>query len=447
MAKLFVKLLVLVLLTSLASFYIQRLVFGWTRENTPNPSTHERFRRQFLMIAEVLRQYPYELRQARFDQLKSLIGSTDVFLGPSRLLTLNELETSGELDDKALGRIKGRLHYSRDLPDGNGYDVYHLILDDETVLVMRSPYEKPRPLLVFGVFSFTQFTWIVESVLYAVVILFWVSLFRRDMLALESAAHQIGGGKFDIQIHISRGAALSPLAEAMNAMAAKVNALIRSHQQLTNAISHELRTPITRLRFRHELAIDAATAEAKDQELRQMDTAIDLLDELSTELLEYARMDREVPRLDVAPIDTDPWLDGLVQEAAEVAKSDGREVRVSARAELESVDGDYRYLSRAASNLLRNAVRYARSQVEVSLTREGTHTVLKVDDDGPGIPLAERERLFEPFSRLDSSRDRASGGFGIGLAIVRQIARWHGGKIEIGDSPLGGAQLKLSWTT
>jgi signal transduction histidine kinase len=96
-------------------------------------------------------------------------------------------------------------------------------------------------------------------------------------------------------------------------------------------------------------------------------------------------------------------------------------------------------------NLLRNARTHARSTVAVNLRQESGRTVLEVDDDGRGIPATERERLFEPFTRLDDSRDRDSGGFGLGLAIVRQVARWHGGEATIGDSPLGGARVSIVW--
>ncbi|NJR71950.1 MAG: hypothetical protein HC782_02175 [Gammaproteobacteria bacterium] len=102
-------------------------------------------------------------------------------------------------------------------------------------------------------------------------------------------------------------------------------------------------------------------------------------------------------------------------------------------------------MTRAVSNLIRNAVRYTTSQVVVKVAKKDTQYVLTVDDDGEGVPLNERERLFEPFSRLDRSRDRATGGFGIGLAIVKQVARLHNGEATIGDAIIGGARFNLSW--
>lgn len=95
--------------------------------------------------------------------------------------------------------------------------------------------------------------------------------------------------------------------------------------------------------------------------------------------------------------------------------------------------------------MLRNAVRYARSRVTLTIEQSGPRTVISVDDDGPGMPAAERERLFEPFTRLEGSRGRASGGVGLGLAIVKSVAEWHGGEARISDSPLGGARVSISW--
>ena len=95
--------------------------------------------------------------------------------------------------------------------------------------------------------------------------------------------------------------------------------------------------------------------------------------------------------------------------------------------------------------MLRNAVRYAHSRVSLTIERAGGLTTISVDDDGPGVPPDERDRLFEPFTRLEGSRGRDSGGVGLGLAIVKSVAEWHGGHARISDSPLGGARVSISW--
>ncbi len=445
MGKLFLKLWLLVLLTSLASFQIQRIVFDWTWEKTTVTNANERYRRTYVMIEEVLAPFPKTEWPARFERLKERVGSPEVFLGPSQLLMIDELARQRNMSAEDIAKVRSEQPLIRELPSGTGFDIFHTILGTDFVVVLKAPFARMRPAQIFGVFSSTQFTWLVESSMYALAIFFWVRLFRRDMIKLEKAANRIGEGHFDSHVDMRKGTALYPLADSFNKMKDRIAALLGSHKSLTNAISHEFRTPITRLRFRHELAIHAKTVDEKDRELHLMNTAIDQLDDLSTELLEYARLDREDPKLDITVIDVEPWLAELAEDSREMATATGRTVQISIHPDSEEVEGDYRYLSRAAGNLLHNAVRYAKQRVEVRVETTDGKRYLHVDDDGPGIPAGARERLFDPFTRLDDSRDRQSGGSGIGLAIVRQIVRWHGGTATISESKLGGARVSLAW--
>lgn len=445
MGKLFLKLWLLVLLASLTSFQIQRVIFDWTMEKTAASNSNERFRRTYVMIEEVLAPFPKSEWPQRFARLKERVGSPDVFLGPLRMVTLSDLAKEEGFTDEIIAVIRSENPYSRNLPSGFGYEVFQTILGTDTVVVLKAPFARQQPWLVFGVLTPTQFTWLVESSTYALVLYLWLRLFRRDMLTLDNAATRVGEGRFDFHVDMRKGAALYPLADSFNKMKERISALLGSHKNLTNAISHEFRTPITRLRFRHELAIQASTVEDKDQELRLMNTAIDQLDDLSTELLEYARLDREAPKLDVGPIDVEPWLSEIADDARELASATGRKIQIDVFADADEIDGDYRYLSRAATNLLQNAVRYAKQRVELRVGMAGGKRTMHVDDDGAGIPVAERDRLFEPFTRLDSARDRQSGGAGIGLAIVKQIALWHGGSAQITESKLGGTRVSLTW--
>jgi two-component system OmpR family sensor kinase len=119
-------------------------------------------------------------------------------------------------------------------------------------------------------------------------------------------------------------------------------------------------------------------------------------------------------------------------------------LHVELGAKLGSVDGDRRLLARAVGNLLRNAQKYAAHTVALSARRDGGLLEILVDDDGPGIPEDERERIFEPFYRLDRSRDRATGGFGLGLSIARKAVALHGGVLRVEQSPLGGARFVIT---
>lgn len=106
---------------------------------------------------------------------------------------------------------------------------------------------------------------------------------------------------------------------------------------------------------------------------------------------------------------------------------------------------DPRHLGRAVSNLVQNADRYGNGLVQVNLERQGQNLLIHVDDDGPGIPETDRERIFEPFARLDASRNRKSGGHGLGLAIVKRVVGSHKGQITVSSSPLGGSRFTLLW--
>lgn len=443
MGKLFLKLWLLILLTSLTSFKIQETVFDHVYSQNMETNANERFRRVFVYVEEVLRPFPQSEWPERFRKMQERVGSPKVFMGPSRLITLADLAKEPGIDAARLAKVKADQPVSRPLPGGGGSEIFHTILGTDYVVVLEVPMIKNPPM--YGVLTPSQFTWIVESSLYALAIGLWLALFWRDIKKLDRAVGEVGEGKFHFNLDIRKGAALYPLADSFNKMRDRIGALLGSHKNLTNAISHEFRTPITRLRFRHELALHATTADEKDRELHLMNSAIDQLDDLSTELLEYARLDREEPKLDIAPIDAEPWLNELADEAREVASATGRDVQIAVHAEAAGLEGDYRYLSRAAANLLHNAVRYAKHRIELSVENRDGKRWLHVDDDGAGIPAAERERLFEPFARLDDSRDRQSGGFGIGLAIVRQIARWHGGSATISESGLGGTRVSLTW--
>ncbi len=443
MGKLFLKLWILILLTSLTSFKIQQAVFDSAYQENMASISNERVRRTYAYIEEVLRPFPEAEWPARFAQLKERVGSPKDFMGPSRLMKLSELASEPGVGADALARIQSAQTFVRPLPEGKGSEMFRTILGGNHVVAVEVPMWKGTPM--FGFLTTTQFTVLVEALLYGMAVLLWLMLFWWDMKKLDRAAGQVGEGRFNFHLDMRKSAALYPLANSFNKMKDRIAALLGSHKNLTNAISHEFRTPITRLRFRHELAIHAATLEEKNHELHLMNSAIDQLDDLSTELLEYARLDREEPKLDIGPIDVEPWLTELAEDAREMASATGRDVQISIHPDCEAVDGDYRYLSRAAANLLQNAVRYAKQHIELRVTSVDGQRRLQVDDDGTGVPVGERERLFEPFTRLDDSRARQSGGSGIGLAIVKQIARWHGGSAQISDSMLGGTRVSLTW--
>jgi signal transduction histidine kinase len=169
------------------------------------------------------------------------------------------------------------------------------------------------------------------------------------------------------------------------------------------------------------------------------------LEELVSELLTLARFDREKPDLQFDVHSLEPFLHQVIDESI----PDDCPIRCQLRCRLDResvyVRFDPRYLSRALGNLLQNAMNYAESEIQVVVERNGLECCIHVDDDGPGIPPADRIKVFEPFTRLDVSRSRTSGSYGLGLAIVTRILKWHTGRATAGDSPLGGTRLTVCW--
>ncbi|VAW87761.1 Sensory histidine kinase in two-component regulatory system with RstA, partial [hydrothermal vent metagenome] len=234
------------------------------------------------------------------------------------------------------------------------------------------------------------------------------------------------------------------LAETFNGMANRIQRLISSHKELTNAVSHELRTPLARLRFGIEMLQSSSDEADKKRYIASMNTDIDELDQLVVELLTYARFDRDKPELKFQRQDIKPWLTGIIQQIKTSETNLSIDFEITGK-NVKHARFEPRLMARAVGNLLQNAQRYAQGNVGVTFTQDEKNYQIMVDDDGPGIPKSERAHIFEAFKRLDASRDRDTGGYGLGLAIVQRICQWHEGAVMVEDSPLGGARFIIRW--
>ncbi len=228
------------------------------------------------------------------------------------------------------------------------------------------------------------------------------------------------------------------LVETVNAMLDRLQRSQDRQRQLVADASHELRSPVAASRVQLEVAtvhpdqtdwaVTAKTVLAEQERLS----------ELIDDLLALSRLDESGSHT-MAPVD----LGEVVLEEAARPRSPLPKAGVRPSADA-LVLGDRRLLARAVGNLLDNAARHADDRVEVSVLRTTDRVVIHVDDDGPGVPAEDRERIFDRFTRLDEARDRDRGGAGLGLAITRDIAGIHGGDVACTTSPLGGARMTLS---
>jgi signal transduction histidine kinase len=229
------------------------------------------------------------------------------------------------------------------------------------------------------------------------------------------------------------------LAATMNRMLARLEDSRNSQRRFISDASHELRSPITTIRQHAEVAL-AHPGETNARELAEVVLAEQQrMQRLVEDLLLLARADENVP-LDRAPVDLD---DLAFEEGHRLRSTTSARVDTSAVAAAR-VHGDADALRRVLRNLGENAARHAVTQVAIALTVHADNVVLTVDDDGPGIPESERDRVLQRFVRLDEARSRDDGGSGLGLSIVDQVVVAHGGSMRITESPLGGARIEIT---
>ena len=282
------------------------------------------------------------------------------------------------------------------------------------------------------------------AVLIGIVLFFWVRPHWRDLEKLRLAAERFGDNDLSARIQLSKRSNIRDLAEHFNLMAARIEGLIANQRELTNAVSHELRTPIARLSFELDQLKQLPDASQNRELIADMYADLGELEEMVSELLTYASLERGATVIKRENIQAANWLDSVVGSVALEAEAAGVQLLIG-ECRLDTVRIVPRFMARAVINLLRNAIRYAEQRVEVTLVRTGDCYEVQVNDDGPGVPAHGREKIFEPFSRLDASRDRRTGGFGLGLALVRRVSQSHGGQVEVGDSPWGGASFRMTW--
>jgi len=434
MVRLFFRFYGVLIATLIFSFIVQMQLMDYVwSEMSSGFDFRARFLPTFHLIEEALAPLPPGEWPERFRELGRGFG-IPARLGPSATAPEREQlrpEQSAALEHGAIVAVERP----------GGFTLLKRMRDTEQLMAIDipAPDRKRIKAVTYAV------NWAVEFTVVAVLVWFWVRPFWRELLSLRHAAEAIGAGRFDAWPEVRGGSVLKQLADAFTGMARQVAALMQSHRTLTSAVSHELRTPLARLRFSHSLAGEEPTAEGKDRFLARMESDIAEIDELTSELLDYARLERGAPAMHMQSVPVEPWLEDVVGGSRNRPGQGRHPVAIHTNVDLASLRCEPRYMARALANLLRNALSHARSSVAVSVRHESGHTVIHVDDDGPGIALSDRDRLFEPFERTDCSRARDSGGFGLGLAIVQQVARWHGGDAYIGESPLGGARVSISW--
>jgi len=365
------------------------------------------------------------------------IGSQ--FSMPVTILKLSETELSAAQrtalsNDSVIAVNPGR--------DG---EIYYKLIDNNEALLQLGPIEFPillglLPLLLTG-FSL---------ILMAAGCSFWLTPLWHDLRNLIHASKTIESGELSARVNSNSLSMIRPVMAGFNRMAARTEQTIESQQSLTTAVSHELRTPLARVKFSLEMARQSQNDTDRNRYMHNIAIDVDELNQLVEELLTYTRHDRMSSEFDaesLSNIDLQDWFKQQISRANRGLKNN---ITLNERVLIgkdEQTRIHTRLMSYAVSNGIANATRYARSRVDVSLERKGANYQICIDDDGPGISAELHESVFEPFHRLDKSRNRESGGFGLGLSIVKNIMRWHNGDASLATARLGGNRLTIRWPT
>ena len=253
----------------------------------------------------------------------------------------------------------------------------------------------------------------------------------RRLESLKLGVEAFGAGALDRRVAEDGSDEVAAVGASFNRAAARIETLVRSHRSLLANASHELRSPLARMKMALEM-IEDAPAGRRETLRREIDTNIAELDALVEEVLLASRLDT------AQALESKERVELLALAVEEAARFDA-----GVDGDAATVDGDERLLRRALRNLLENARRYGGGEIEVRVQVQGGHATLRICDRGPGVPEAARERIFEPFYRLPGHAELA-GGVGLGLSLVKQIAERHGGVIRCEARDGGGSCFVLS---
>ncbi len=273
----------------------------------------------------------------------------------------------------------------------------------------------------------------------------WLARYvSKPLERLQSSARSLAAGNLEARVGVefsSRRDELGVLARDFDAMADHIRALIASREDLLRAMSHELRSPLARLRVASGLARRPQADIVK--QLDRIELEAERLDTLIGQMLQLSQL-RAKPTLPIEPIDVTTLLNEVVEDARLEASAADKNVDWTP-AESLWLDGDHDLMRSAIENVLRNAVRFTKqgSAVAVSLARDHRDAMIVIEDHGPGVPEAELARIFEPFYRVAESRDRDSGGNGIGLAITARVVGLYQGQVRAQNAATGGLRVEI----
>jgi len=276
-------------------------------------------------------------------------------------------------------------------------------------------------------------------------ILIWLYPLVRRLQRLAVTAKAFGEGELHQRVPTHPRSRLYDIESEFNNMARRIEGLVSDNKLLSSAVSHDLRTPLARLRFGVDALNESVANDEQADYVERLSADLTMMEQLVSVLLEFAKMDKEL--LDLPLHETQ--LHVLVEQAVIVGR-DSSEKTIDLLVDIDPAEStvlaNQRYAAMMVNNIVQNAIRYGRSKVLVTLGKERNRVCLLVEDDGPGIPESERDNVLKPFVRNVGleTKSATDSSYGLGLAIVSRIAEWHRATLAIENSPRhGGALIRI----
>ncbi len=423
MLRIFIPIYLLLLLYSLFAENVSDFIVMQFTEDALEQDNIDDFSGAFALLEEILLRTPV----SEWPPILEKVSSKNIPVSTAPLARFQD-------DENAQSRIKqGEPWYDPD------QDIIYKRAGESEYVIYFGPVAKNDEL------ALSEFVASLSGALLLIAtIVVWTFTVRRRIKVLEKSTTSFGEGDLDARVSEKDSVRISKLNRNFNLMADRIQELIESNKLLSNAMAHELRSPLTRIQFEVELMKDTPLAHSQLAAVESIEDDLLVLEGLVDEMLTYAKYERQSLSVNRQSVNLVEWLDNWYQNyrfntsLLYSYQTDGSQ----AKALIDDVGFD-----RALQNLVSNAEKYGSKEIVINVTSDKHNLYIAIEDDGEGIPISEREKLFEPFARADNSRTRTTGGYGMGLAIVAKIIERHKGTIAISDSALGGAKFLITLPT
>ncbi len=326
------------------------------------------------------------------------------------------------------------------LPDSLTTQLVHqgglLLASDQQAFVLRTIPSHPDSLLRLELPALPEEdnfrNMVLTAILYlgvCAILLLWLFPLARRLYVLTDSAAKIGKGELNVRVALNKFSYIHPLEKSFNQMAAQIEKLMADNKLLARSLSHDIRTPMSCLRFGVEAALDCHDIDKKDNYLQRIEAELTRMEEMTAAFLSYAGMERQGVHLKLEQVELNQFIRDFCQDFQSFAEQHHIQLSCQLLPNNCQVKLDCHWFYRALQNLVSNAIQYATEQVIISLKQQGHSLIIAIEDDGKGIAEDKLSVVFDPFVKLDVDRSREQGHFGLGLAICQKIIHWHKGTI------------------